>query len=219
MAAGWALEAHTVARDGREVPRLQARGRVGAHCSHRGAVPAHAPTRHTARGAEQAALAAALRYAAQMLDGTRRSLTITTHSETTLTDLDAARAAEADRRRHDRDADGQPGEPPAKRRRTQRGACPGARQADMAAVHAARRRTAGFAQNLENVATATALARRHPTRLHLRARRGGEHTTPQLLAAAREAAGLRDLRVRLTAGTGTAIVPQWGGSQTWDPGD
>ena len=89
----------------------------------------------------------------------------------------------------------------------------------MAAVHAARRRTAGFAQNLENVATATALARRHPTRLHLRARRGGEHTTPQLLAAAREAAGLRDLRVRLTAGTGTAIVPQWGGSQTWDPGD
>ena len=40
---------------------------------------------------------------------------------------------------------------------------------------------------------------------HLRARRAWEHTTPQLLAAARGAAGLRDLWVRLTAGARAAI--------------
>ena len=182
-------------------------------------MPAHAPSRHTVRGAEQAALAAALRYAEQMLGRTHRHITITTHSETTLADLDAARAAEADRRRRDRDAEGQAAAPPAKRRRTEHGACPGARRADMAAVHAARRRTAGFAQNLQNVTLVTALVRRHPNRLHLRASRAEEPTTPQLLATAREATGLRDLRVRLTAGAGTTIVPQWGGSQTWDPGD
>ena len=78
MAAGWALVAYDVRPDGTETVRLRARGVAPAVATHGAGAPAHAPRAHTDQAAQQAALGAALTYAAQLVERwTSRTVTIT----------------------------------------------------------------------------------------------------------------------------------------------
>ena len=210
ISSGWAIAVARVQPDGSEVGVLTASGAVPATSTHAKTAPPHAEAAHTVQAARQAAVEAALAFAAAATSKRNSNsgdlrVAITVDGITTLRDLHRAQAhvREKERREAARRAAGARERTSGKRKREEAAAVPGSGEA----------RTTWRPRAAENTRKLTKLK----GEILIRAPR--QATPLILIALAQEAAWRHNTNAEVSSAKTRRNGPLWSGNEIWDPGD
>ena len=218
--AAWIVTAHTVQPDGSEAPRLRACGKVPTVAALGSHAPPQAANKATEQAGHQAGTAAALAYASQLVARGKGPAAITFASEIARRNLEQAGDPVVG---HDRPSEASSSGGSNKRQRKR---APGGQkrarpltEEEKQRIRAARPQNT--IMNVENKQRLSALRRRFPGKITLRAPEGATPVT--LHAQAQAAARLEDILAHVTitetGRTTSRAVSLWDESRTWDPGD